>query len=380
MRIFLSIVILILSLKGGAQNLESDNLLILELLQNQRYDEATEVLRRTYPEPVSDRKVLSRFGYSLRMAGRLSEAEKYYQRILDQEPTEISALFSMAGINQRKGNFMKAKDYYKQILAIDSTNFSVYKQLSDMIETSEGLLHATPYLQKANLLNQSDGDIAYSYSKVLKDLKQYDEAGRVLDEAIKADSSNLVLLRGKAELAYASNNWKVVVDICSAIITDGDRSAGILKMLGEAFYYVGKYQQAIDILAGMEANDMKTESTLYFTAMSYKNLNNYPKAVEYLRKTINESVSPNVSGYYAQLGDVMDKNKQIRQSLEAYQKSLFFENKPLTLYTIASIYDQKLKQFKSALTYYRRYINSNPPPDQKAYIEYSRFRVAELSK
>jgi tetratricopeptide (TPR) repeat protein len=380
MRIILFLAILLLSLKISAQNTASDNLLILELLQNQRYDEAAETLKKINPEPISDKKILSRIGYSLRMAGKLSEAENYYLRILEQEPAEISSLFSMAGISQRKGNFVKAKEYYKQILAADSTNFSVYKQLSDMIETSEGLIYATVYLQKANSLNSSDGDIAYSYAKVLKDMKQFDSASRVLDEAIKADSTNLILLRGKAELAYAMKDWNGVVSLCSVIIRDGDRSPNILKMLGEAFYSLGKYQQAIDILEGMEANEMKTESTLYFIAMSYKALKNYPKSVDYLQKTITESISLNTAGYYAQIGDVLEKSQMIRQSVEAYQKSLFFDNKPLILYTIATIYDQKLKQSKTALNYYRRYINSKPPAEQKAYIEYSNYRISQLSK
>ena len=380
MRIILMIAILLLSLKGSAQNTASDNLLILELLQNQRYDEASEYLKKVYPEPINDVKILSRIGYSLRMSGKLSEAETYYDRILKEDSTDVSSLFSMAGISQRKGNFLNAKNYYKQILAVDSTNFSVYKQLSDMIESSEGLLFATVYLQKANSLNPADGDIAYSYSKVLKDLKQYDSAAKVLDEAIRADSTNLVLLRGKAELAYAIKDWNVVIDMSGLIIKDGDRSANILKMLGEAYYSTGKYQQAIDILQGLEANEMKTESTLYFIAMSYKNLKNYSKAVEYLNKTISESVSPNTAGYYAQIGVVQETNKQIRQALEAYQKSLFFENKPLTLYSIATIYDQKLKQSKSAVAYYKRYINSKPPLSQRSYIEYSEYRIAELIK
>lgn len=380
MKLIIFVIFLLLSFQGISQTKETENLLILELLQNQRYDEASEYLKKVYPEPIKDIKILSRLGYSLRMAGKLSEAETYYERILMDDPAEISSLFSMAGISQRKGNFLKAKDYYRQILAVDSTNFSVYKQLSDMIESSEGLLFATAYLQKANSLNPADGDIAYSYSKVLKDLKQYDSASKVLDEAIQSDSTNLVLLRGKAELAYAIKDWNVVIDMSGLIIKDGDRSANILKMLGEAYYSVGKYQQAIDILQGLEANDMKTESTLYFISMSYKNLKNYTKAVEYLNKTINESVSPNTAGYYAQIGLVQETNKQVRQALEAYQKSLFFENKPLTFYSIALIYDQKLKQSKSALTYYKRYINSKPPLSQKSYIEYCEYRIAQLSK
>ncbi|MBM3401169.1 MAG: hypothetical protein FJY21_02440, partial [Bacteroidetes bacterium] len=109
MRIIVLIASLLISVATSAQNFTADNLLILELLQNQRYDEAAETLRKIYPEPISDKKILSRIGYSLRMAGKLSEAETYYLRILEDEPTEISSLFSMAGISQRKGNFVKAK-------------------------------------------------------------------------------------------------------------------------------------------------------------------------------------------------------------------------------------------------------------------------------
>ncbi|MDP2415817.1 lipopolysaccharide assembly protein LapB [Daejeonella sp.] len=187
-------------------------------------------------------------------------------------------------------------------------------------------------------------------------------------------------MRGKAELAYAMKDWNGVTDICSVIIRDGDRSPNIVKMLEEAYYSIGKYQQAIDILEGMEANDMKTESTLYFIAMSYKALKNYNKSVDYLNKTIKESISTNTAGYYAQIGDVMEKSQLTSKSLEAYQKSLFFDNKPLTLYTIATIYDQKLKQPKTALSYYKRYINSKPPVEQKAYIEYCNYRISQLSK
>ncbi len=196
MRIIVLLAILLLSLQGSAQNAAADNLLILELLQNQRYDEASETLKKMYPEPISDKKILSRIGYSLRMAG----------------------------------------------------------------------------------------------------------------------------------------------------------------------------------------NDMKTESTLYFIAMSYKALKNYNKSVDYLHKTIKESISPNTAGYYAQIGDVLEKNQLVRKSLEAYQKSLFFDNKPLTLYTIATIYDQKIKLAKAALSYYKRYVNSKPPAEQKAYVEYANYRISQLSR
>ncbi len=374
--LFLSII----CLQVQSQIKEADNMYLLDLFQSQRYIEASDYLKKVYAEPITDKKILSRFGYSLRMAGKLSEAETYYGRILEQDTTEVSALFSLAGINQAKGNYKKAGDYYKLILTIDSNNFSVYRQLSDMIENSEGLLFAAPYLAKANYLNPKDGDIAYSYSKVLKAAKQYQTAEAVLDTAIAADTTNLLLLRGKAALADAQDKWPLVVEICNKLISQGDESTLVLQMLGEAYYSVKKYAMAIEILTGLEQNQKQSESSLYFIAMSYKALENYPKAIEYFNKTLTESISPNASEYYALIGDSNQKRNQMKSALASYQKSLFFENKPMTIYSMATIYDQKLNDKSTALRYYKRYLETNPPKGHESYVEYSKYRIAQLGK
>ena len=378
MKKLLFITFTIMCAQAQSQVKEADNLYLLELLQSQRYIEASDYLTQVYQEPITDKKVLSRFGYSLKMAGRLSEAESYYKRILEKDSTEVSTLFSLAGINQAKGNFKMAGDYYKLILAIDSNNFSVYRQLSDMIENSEGLIFATPYLAKANYLNPKDGDVAYSYSKVLKAAKQYQLAEAVLDTAIAADTTNMFLLRGKSELAYARDNWPAVVEIITRLISLGDENALSLKMLGEAYYSVKKYALAVEILKKLEETAQQTESSQYFLAMSYKALENYPKAIEYFNKTLKESISPNTAAYYALIGDSNQKRNQMRSAIASYQKSLFFENKPMTLYSMATIYDQKLNDKPNALRYYKRYLESKPPKGQESYVEYSKYRVGQL--
>jgi tetratricopeptide (TPR) repeat protein len=240
-----------------------------------------------------------------------------------------------------------------------------------MIEASEGLLFATPYLAKANYLNPRDGDIAYSYSKVLKSAKQFKLAEAVLDTAIAADTTNMFLLRGKAELAYAQDKWPVVIEIINRLINLGDENAFLLKMLGEAYHSVKKYTLAIEILTGLEENNQQSESSLYFIAMSYKALENYPKAIEYFNKTLKESISPNASEYYALIGDSNQKRNQI---------SLFFENKPMTIYSMATIYDQKLNDKSTALRYYKRYLEAKPPKGHESYVEYSKYRIAQLGR
>lgn len=379
MKKLIILVLALISFQAHSQLKDADNTYLLDLFQNQRYIEASDYLKKVYHEPITDKKVLSRFGYSLRMAGKLSEAENYYRRILEKDSTEVSTLFSLAGINQGKGNFKKAGDYYKLILAVDSNNFSVYRQLSDMIESSEGLMFATPYLAKANYLNPKDGDVAYNYSKVLKSAKQYRTAEAVLDTAIAADSTNMFLLRGKAELAYAQDKWSVVIEITNRLISLGDENAFSLKMLGEAYYSVKKYAMAIEILSGLEESQQQTESSLYFLAMSYKALENYPKSIEYLNKTLKEGITPNAAEYYALIGDSNQKRNQMKSALASYQKSLFFENKAMTIYSMATIYDQKLNDKTTALKYYKRFLEANPAKGHENYVEYSKYRIAQLT-
>ena len=380
MKTILIIIFTFACFQAQSQVKDTDNIYLLDLLQSQRYIEASDYLKKMYPEPITDKKVLARFGYTLKMAGRLSDAETYYRRIIMNDSTDVSTLFNLAGINQSKGNYKIAGDYYKLILAIDSNNFSVYRQLSDMIEASEGLIFATPYLAKANYLNPKDGDVAYSYSKVLRVAKQYQLAEAVLDTAISADTTNMFLLRGKSELAYARDNWPAVIEIINRLISLGDENALSLKMVGEAYYSVKKYELAIGILQKLEETEQQTESSLYFMAMSYKALENYPKAIEYFNKTLKESISPNTAAYYALIGDSNQKRNQIKAALSSYQKSLFFENKPMTIYTMATIYDQELNNKPMALRYYKRYLGAKPPKGQETYVKYSKFRVEQLGK
>lgn len=52
----------------------------------------------------------------------------------------------------------------------------------------------------------------------------------------------------------------------------------------------------------------------------------------------------------------------------------------MTIYTIATIYDQKLKDKPMALKYYKRYLEAKPTQEQESYVRYSKFRVEQLGK
>src|SRR6185437_5906974 len=116
----------------------------------------------------------------------------------------------------------------------------------------------------------------------------------------------------------------------------------------------------------------------YYTAMSYKALHNQAMAVQYFDKAIKEAVSPNVNSYYSEMADSYNSLHQLKNAVNAYQKSLLYGTLPLTYYALANLYDAQLKNKKLAVRYFRKYVRSNPPKDQSTYINYAKKRIIQL--
>lgn len=118
---FIIALLLAVSASFAQQNTKADDALLLDYYQSQRYQEAADYLKKIYPEPVTDVKVLSRLAYTSQMANKLPEAQAYYQRVYDMDTTNTGALLSIANLNLRRGNEQKAEAFFKKILLQDTT-------------------------------------------------------------------------------------------------------------------------------------------------------------------------------------------------------------------------------------------------------------------
>ena len=112
--------------------------------------------------------------------------------------------------------------------------------------------------------------------------------------------------------------------------------------------------------------------------MSFKALKNQIQAVLYFDKAIKEAVSPNVNSYYSEMADSYDQMHKLKKATAAYQKSLLYGEMPLTYYSLANLYDTELKKKPIALSYYKKFLKSNPSEKEKAYVEYAKRRINEL--
>ncbi|WP_299289867.1 tetratricopeptide repeat protein [uncultured Mucilaginibacter sp.] len=362
-----------------AQTNTPNDAVLIDLYQNQRYTEAVNYLKKNYPEPVTNLKVLGRFAYANQMAGKLLDAESYYLRIYQQDSASIPVLLNLANIQIRRENNTKALFYFEKVIALDKTNFSVYKQLGNLYSDKGETEKAISSWQTANKINPQEPDVAADLSLLLMNMKRFKQAEPILKIALLADSTNLLLLRSLAKLTYINNRFKETIGTCLKLVELGNASLEVQNMLGTSYFMTKNHTCALETFLAMPV-DAQTERICYLSARSFKALKRYKQAVEYYDKTLMQAISPNTDVYYDEMADTYDLNKQFKNEAVAYQKGLFFKEKAITYYNLAGLYDKGLHDKANAVKFYKKYLKAKPPVKEQVYVDFTRSRIKELSR
>ncbi|RLJ32216.1 tetratricopeptide repeat protein [Chryseobacterium sp. 7] len=368
-------IILLCFNKINAQSAKIDSEKLLEYYETQRYADAAKYLQSIYPGGTQDIKALSQIAYCNMMAGKLPEAENNYQKINTIQPNNVSTLFSLASINSRRGNASNAKGYLQQIIELDSLNFSAYKQLAAYADTPESKLN---YLKKANSLNNTDSDVAYDLSLTYSGMKQFKPAYDVLKTAIASDPENFILQQALLPAANQLGNYTEVIEIGEKLLKN-HADVNVMNDMGQAYFYVKDYQKCISLYKMLEEMDVQNEGTLYFMALSYRELKDYNNAAIYAQKTIDEAISDHTTLYYAALAGIYEAKNQYNDAVTAYKRGLTFGTSNIIYYRLGLLYDLNLKQPKNASTYYQLYLKNNPDQEkEKEQIAYAKGRIPGL--
>ncbi|WP_443938233.1 tetratricopeptide repeat protein [Pedobacter sp. MW01-1-1] len=370
---------LLISYAGFAQNAESiDKEKLFDLYQNQRYADAIIYLKKFESGHTPPFTVVTQIGYCYLMAGNTAEAEKQYQIAHQQQPKNLSILFSLANISARRGNTKNAKSYFGEIVKIDSNNFMAYKALANLyIHTKDSV--KLMLLKKANQINPTESDVASDLADEYMLWQKPENAYSTLDVAIKADTGNLILQKAILDIALKLKKYKEVIRSGTQILkTESD--ANVTKNVAIAYYFTKNYQKSIDLFKLLEGMAMQNEGTLYYTCLCYRGLKNWSMATIYAKKTIGEGISPNIPNYYALLGLTYEDKNQNASAKAAYLKGLQFNAEPVLYYRLAILYDTKYKQVKSAKKYYQLYLKSNPDLEKdEEEINFTKKRIEQLN-
>lgn len=148
----------------------------------------------TAADPKSDNldmREKEKLAYNATLIGQYEVAIELYKKILDSEPDNNYAKFSLATVYQKIGQFRQAKTIYYNLLKNNPENQDeiIGNLLAIMVEESPR--DAIYLLSRLSIQNPKSPNIlahaAIAYDKV----KNYDQAISLLQKAIALDSNNL---------------------------------------------------------------------------------------------------------------------------------------------------------------------------------------------
>ncbi|WAC39266.1 tetratricopeptide repeat protein [Pedobacter sp. SL55] len=350
---------------------------LLDFYQTQRYADAASYLSSIYPAETTDMKALSQIAYCSMMAGNLVEAEKAYQKMNALQPQQISVLFSLANINSRRGNKKNANNYLLQVVTIDSSNFNAYKRLADYTDSTALKMQ---YLQKANKLNATEADVAFDLARIYRNSKEYEPAYNVLKVAIAADTSNMILQQALLPVANQLKKYNEVIATGEKLLKNGADGSVVIDV-GKAYFFLKNYKKALSLFLMLEKMSMQNESIFYYMSLCYREMKSYEMAAKYAKLTIDESISPNITAYYNLLGGIYEEKQQLNLAANAFKKGLSYSPNKNSYYRLGLLYDLKLKQPKSARTYYSLFLKSKDlEKDDQPQVDYVKVRMEEFAK
>ncbi len=369
-------------LVGYAQNRVPDNDRLLEYYQSQRYREAAMYLEEFYPDTVTDRSVLNRLAYCYRMAGDNPRAEHYYLKLYALDSLDIPTLMNLAFVNAQRSRIRLSADYYQKVISVDSTHVQAYTALSSIMKRLGDSPAAFLYLERANQLLPSDGDIAFDFAQMCLALRTdsaYHKADTVLMVALQSDSTNGLLVLGKAQVAEKLKRYLEVVERCEQLVEWGEETLQVLTLLARGYFQIDDFIGSRETYEKViERYDGLAELDYYYLAMAYKALKRYKEGLECMDKVLELAISPNAAFYYGRKADLHDLANQPSAAVSSYLRSFQFDVVPIHYYSLAIVYDKKLQDPKNALRYYRLYLKQEPRGDERVFVEYVQKRVKEL--
>ena len=184
----------------------------------------------------------------------LTDARKTYQKVLDENPNDIPALFQMAEIYKETGNLNKSNAYLDRILAEECENIPAIIMKGENFSMMEEYEDAIKFYDRALEISPEHEDAIRLKGELLKQIGDKTRLQRHIDSTlkIKPDSAYTLMLKAM-ECAGKNDDEKALEYFNLAISADPlldeayFRKAGFLMLKKRYDEAIECYRQAFEI-------------------------------------------------------------------------------------------------------------------------------------
>lgn len=373
---------LLISLPAGAQRRAPDNTVVLGFFRERRYLEAAAYLESFRDSARPGDPVLSTLGYAYYMGGELRQAARCFETLYAADSSDLAACQYLGDISLASGDKTRALDYFCRLSELKPDVAAYNKQLA-VLWTKLGNGDASWYYYRlAYRAAPGDPETVAGLAGCLIEQDLYKKADSILDAYLSRDSLQTAILETRVTSAFFQKDYRRIFPLTGKLLQMQSVSLEPFLCAAYAHYFLHQYQEAENTCALLILHNLKTRTVLYLMALCYREQHKYQLSLLTLDECISDALSKDAVTYLSEKGSIDEALSRPREALREYDTAYYIFRDPVALYQKAGIYD-RLKQYGTALSYYRRYREARRdtviPAEEKA-LEYATKRIGELSR
>ncbi|MBN2349590.1 MAG: hypothetical protein JXJ22_12155 [Bacteroidales bacterium] len=322
------------------------------------------------------------------------EAQYFYRKGSNLQPENNYFVQQLADSYYANEQYNAAKEYYNVSLKKD-TVFYLVKQIAKCLDNSGKADSAILYYECALELNPDDFQSVQRLANLYIKEEDYEKGIKITDFYLLSDSGNVKILRLSGYINFLLKNYIKAAERFYSCIQLGDTSTFVNKYLGYSYFKLKEYAEAKDYLEIAFIEDSLNADLCYALGLSCS-LSYYKKlGIDYLEKAIELIVPPpeSLSRIYQDLALAHTGYYQYKEALDAYFKAFdLMPDDTLLIFSIASHYDNWIKDKYTALKYYKIFMKTRPKQDRSlpvlpvegglvvSYYDFTDRRIKEIEE
>ncbi len=253
---------------------------ILNLLKNNKFIKAKELIENLLK---SERENLTyKFYYGLILANdrRYKEAIPFFERVLLSDRNHYDSNFNMAGCYQGLLIFDKAIESYKNCSKIDVNKFEPYHQIGVCYRQLREYEDSIIYLNKALEISLNAKSL-YVLGNVYRENGQLEEARKSFEKSISVNKEFTQSKLSIANLEIDNGNYDQASKLLDEIIKSNNNDQILISakiMIGNILKSKGEFEKAIKINQDILEKDPKNIDASYNISQCYLFTKEYDKA------------------------------------------------------------------------------------------------------
>ncbi|MEO6914394.1 MAG: tetratricopeptide repeat protein [Chitinophagaceae bacterium] len=348
---------------------------VMDLFQNQQFDEAIFYLTPLEKKDPNNIEVLGYLGYGYYMADDYKASGKIYERILGIDSNNIQALRYLADITASKAPD-SSMIFSRRLIGLQPGKAVYYRNLGELLRRAKDRDSALVYFQQAYTLLPTDPKNGVALAEMLIFKKRYATADSIIRLGLAQDSLHIPFLKLAVKSAYQSENFLGAIAPGERLIRMEEPSSITHTELALSYFNLKMYDNSYRVCQFLIESGFNTEDVYYYQSKAAGKMKQYAKSNELLQNCLTIAISPTAEKYFYDRGQNYEAVRDYKKAIKQYDSAYYLFKDPFMMYYIASIYETHLKDQNQARKYYTKFLALAKPRNQNEMkaVQYVRER------